>query len=43
MLVDDCVGVLFLFAARQGVYGGPLLAMFAKLGDDLAAEDAWVC
>lgn len=41
VVVEDVVGVVFLFAARERVDGGPLLAVLAQLCDDFAAEDAF--
>lgn len=41
MVVDHIVWIVVLFAAREGVDGGPLLAVLAEFCDDLASEDAW--
>jgi hypothetical protein len=40
VVVNHVVRVVFLFAAGEGVDGGPLCAVLGELEDDLAAEDA---
>jgi hypothetical protein len=41
MVVNYRIRVVFFFAAREGVYGGPLLAVLAEFEDDLATKDAY--